>query len=256
MHRREDAEITLVTQTVDEIQDVLLMTDVERGRRLVEQQHGGLLRERPGDDHALAFTAGERIDGARRELPELEGVERGARGVDVRPADRPEDPVMGRAAEEHVVEHPHPGRDDGRLRDDRDGARPIAITHLLDGRPHHPDRTGLRRQHPGQRPQQRGLPRAVRPEDAHPFVRRDRQRHAVEEASPVALDRDAGTRESLTHPVVPLLVRSTTTKNGAPTIAVTTPIGISAGDSAVRASTSAKARKAPPRMIDSGTITR
>jgi len=52
------------------------------------------------------------------------------------------------------------------------------------------------------------------------------------------------------------VVRRTRTKNGAPKNAVTTPIGISAGDMTVRASRSARARNAPPNSSDSGRITR
>jgi len=51
-------------------------------------------------------------------------------------------------------------------------------------------------------------------------------------------------------------VLSTTAKNGAPKNAVTTPIGSSAGDSAVRAITSARTRKPAPKSTDSGNSNR
>jgi phage replication-related protein YjqB (UPF0714/DUF867 family) len=35
-------------QVVDQVEYLLLVTDVQRRRRLVEQQHGGFLRQRPG----------------------------------------------------------------------------------------------------------------------------------------------------------------------------------------------------------------
>ena len=56
--------------------------------------------------------------------------------------------------------------------------------------------------------------------------------------------------------VNPLLVRSRIAKNGAPKNAVTTPIGSSAGDISVRASTSASTRKPPPKSSDSGSTIR
>src|SRR5208283_2064150 len=49
------------------------------------------------------------------------------------------------------------------------------------------------------------------------------------------------------------LRRRTIAKNGAPKNAVTTPSGSSAGDSTVRATTSASTRKAAPASSDSGT---
>ena len=76
---------------------------------------------------------------------------------------------------------------------------------------------------------------------------------AVDDARPRRLDRDAGDAD---HGPTVRVVRSTSAKNGAPTNAVTTPIGSSAGASAVRATTSASTRNAAPTAIDSGTITR
>ena len=51
-------------------------------------------------------------------------------------------------------------------------------------------------------------------------------------------------------------VRSTTAKNGAPKNAVTTPIGSSAGESAVRAITSASTRNPAPTSTESGSSSR
>src|SRR5205823_3539283 len=62
----------------------------------------------------------------------------------------------------------------------------------------------------------------------------------------VAAERDGEIVKSEGRHARLLLVRSTTAKNGAPKKAVTTPIGSSAGDITVRASTSAKTRKPAP----------
>ena len=51
---------------------------VERGRRLVEQQHAGLERERPGEHHALLLPHGE-----------PRGVALGERGVEARELEQP-----------------------------------------------------------------------------------------------------------------------------------------------------------------------
>ena len=53
-----------------------------------------------------------------------------------------------------------------------------------------------------------------------------------------------------------LVTRSTATKNGAPTKAVTTPMGSSAGASTVRAIRSARTRKAAPPISESGSTIR
>ncbi len=51
-----------MAQLGDELQRLLLMADVERGGRLVEQQDRRLLRERPGEHHPLSFAAAQRTE--------------------------------------------------------------------------------------------------------------------------------------------------------------------------------------------------
>src|SRR5919197_1121656 len=104
----------------------------------------------------------------------------------------------------------------------------------------------------GDRPEQRRLAGAVRADDADPLAVRDGGAHAVEDERAPEANADVVQDD---HPNL-RLVRMTTAKNGAPQKAVTTPIGSSAGDSAVRATTSASTRKPPPTTIDSGTSTR
>ncbi len=49
---------------------------VEAGEGLVEQQHAGVLDQRPGDQDALALAAGEAAEGLLGERPEADAVER------------------------------------------------------------------------------------------------------------------------------------------------------------------------------------
>ena len=113
----------------------------------------------------------------------------------------------------------------------------------------------LPRDEPGDRPEQRALPGAVRADDRYPLPRLDRAADAVEDPGPAELDRQLSQRQRRHGPTL-LLVRSTTAKNGAPKKAVTTPIGSSAGDTTVRASTSQRTRNPPPTSSDSGTTMR
>src|SRR5690606_1123338 len=102
--------------------------------------------------------------------------------------------------------------------------------------------------------QQRRLAGPVGPDDRQPLAVGHRQVDVVEHAR--AAEGDGHTR-CLDHAVTPRReVRSTSTKNGAPKKAVTTPIGISAGDAMVRPSRSASTRHAPPNSLDSGSTTR
>ena len=111
---------------------------------------------------------------------------------------------------------------------------------------------------PGDRAQQAGLAGAVRPDQRHPIAALDRERHAVHDVAPAEPDGDVAERERcLRHyDAIRFEVRSTIAKNGAPKNAVTTPIGSSPGDSAVRAITSASTRKPPPTSTDSGSSSR
>src|SRR3546814_9062749 len=74
-------------------------------------------------------------------------------------------------------------------------------------------------------------------------------RHVVEHERVAERDRHAVAAD---HAVAPIrrAERSTSTKNGAPKKAVTTPMGISAGEEMVRARRSARHRKAPPKRED------
>ena len=53
------------------------MAEVERRRWFVEQQHRGILRERPSQQHPLTLTTRERFDQAVGETSQLEAAQRG-----------------------------------------------------------------------------------------------------------------------------------------------------------------------------------
>ena len=53
--------LRVALQVTDQLQDLRLGGDVERGRRLVRDQHGGLERQCHRDHHALALAAGQLV---------------------------------------------------------------------------------------------------------------------------------------------------------------------------------------------------
>ena len=101
---------------------------------------------------------------------------------------------------------------------------------------------------PGEQAQQRRLAGAVGPDDGDPLARR-RRAGRRRRARAGRRARPGRRRGSITRC---RRVRSTRTKNGAPKNAVTTPMGISAGEATVRARRSASTRNAPPNSSDSG----
>ena len=91
-------------------------------------------------------------------------------------------------AHQHDFEHRVVEGEVGLLRHDRDASRDLAPGDAGQVAPvdHHAARR--RRQHAAQQPQQRGLSRAVRPEDADQVAGRDLQRHAVKAGQSGAVD--------------------------------------------------------------------
>ena len=107
MHRRDDRQAVLATQPVDELERLLLMADVERAGRLVEQQHGRFLGEGAGDHQALTLAAAQPRQLAVGERDEVESFEH---AVDHRPVVArlvTEVADVRTATEQHVLEPGH-----------------------------------------------------------------------------------------------------------------------------------------------------
>ena len=86
MHRRDDGQPRVEPQRVDQLERLLLPPDIERARRLVEQEQVRLLGKRPGEHSALALAAGQRVELAVGELDQIEPRERRLGGRAVVPA--------------------------------------------------------------------------------------------------------------------------------------------------------------------------
>lgn len=73
--RGHDGQLVGQPQLVDQLQHLLLMADVQRGRRLVQQEHRGLLGERAGQHHALPLPARQMVQRAGGEGGEVQPAE-------------------------------------------------------------------------------------------------------------------------------------------------------------------------------------
>ena len=229
------------------------MSDVECARRLVEQQHRCLLRERSSNHQALDLPSRQ-----RGECPPLEAheVEIGEHVSDDRPVGHGLDAEVGDvwiAPEQHVVLDVHVRRDERVLRDEGDVSRAPTRGRsrdllLIDG-----NGAGVGDE-PRGRSQHRRLARAVRTDDAHPFAR---VQDVVERlhCDVLAIQHTEITESEHRHRA-DSLVRRSNKKNGAPKNAVTTPIGVSAGSDNTRLGMSASTRNAPPSNKLSGNTLR
>ena len=144
--------------------------DVQAGERLVEQQHVGMLRERPGDRDPLGLAAGELLGTTAGELSDPQPVkplQSGGAGLGARDAARaePERDVLqgGEVGEQHLVLEDHA---DPTL-PHRQRAKFAAVQ---------PDRA-LGGDQAGDRAQQRGLAGAVRPDHGEHLAGLGGERH-------------------------------------------------------------------------------
>ena len=163
----DDRQAALAIQPCEQRGDVELVAEIERRRRLVEQQDLGLLGERAGDDDALLLAARERGEAAALEGERAGGRERLAR-----------DGHVARALEferAEVRDSVPSGRSRARCSRRRDGfpaarprcdARAPRAGQRREVAPSSVTVPDVRPQHAGQQPQQRRLARAVGAENA------------------------------------------------------------------------------------------
>jgi hypothetical protein len=228
------------------------VTDVQRRGRLVEQQHGRFLGQRPGEHGALALATGQAGQPALGEHGQPQPVHGAPGRVPVVAAGAAEVTEVGGAAEQHVLADRHVRREHRFLRHVGDQPGPAG------DRP----QFGAVQQHvpavadqPGGGAQQGGLAGAVRSDQAEPAAGPDRAGDPVQDRRPVQRDSQV-THRQRAHVRTDLVDRRIQMNTGEPISAVTTPIGSSAGDRMVRASVSASTRKPAPPIRDSGSTCR
>jgi hypothetical protein len=59
----ENGQLQLLMQLLDQLHHAMLRGEVQSGRRLVQQENSGLLRQRPRDEHPLLLSTGKRPQG-------------------------------------------------------------------------------------------------------------------------------------------------------------------------------------------------
>ena len=79
----------LVAQLAEDLEDPLARGAIDAAQRLVEQQHAGVLYERPGDQDALALAAGERAEPAAALGRQPDALERVGGGSPLHGAEPP-----------------------------------------------------------------------------------------------------------------------------------------------------------------------
>jgi hypothetical protein len=140
---------------------------VERGQRFVEEQHGRIARQRPGERDALALAARELADTRAAQLADAEALQELIR---LRPVPR---------AEAHVPEHVEVREERVLLEQvadaamlGRDVAAPLGVEqyYLVDA-----DRSRLRPQQAGNDAERRGLAGARRSDQRERLAALDRQ---------------------------------------------------------------------------------
>src|SRR5690606_19233203 len=235
----------------DELKDLHLVADVERGGGLVEHERVGLLRERARDAHELALAARERGEGAVGEAEHVAAghglLDRHAVGLSLAA------PVaeVGVAAHGDEFAHGDGERELLVLRHDADAAGQLTRRPLRQRAPRVTRLARLRRERAEQHPEQRGLARAVGAEDRVHAAGRHVEVHAVQRGRGGARVREAQAARGEDGAHTRLLA-SSSTNTGTPISAVMTPTGSSAGAASVRAAVSATSRNAAPASSDAG----
>src|SRR5690606_37020117 len=111
----EDRDAAVRHELLEIGQHLVLAVLVERGERLVEQEHFGVGEERPPDRHALPFAARERTRPPRQQMLDAEQADDFLEGHARPPAGEP-------AAVEQVLSHAEMREQPALLKHDADAA--------------------------------------------------------------------------------------------------------------------------------------
>ena len=167
VRRQHHRDAALAIEPRQQRRHLELIAEIERGRRLVEQQHVRRLRQRARDDDALLLTAAERHVRAVRQMRRAGGGQRAPRDRDVRGALR----AGTRRGADAVPSAPSRARC-SRRRDASPAGRPPCAARARvaesgrSARPSSAIAPSVRAQDARHQLQQRGLAAAVRAEQA------------------------------------------------------------------------------------------
>ena len=226
------------------------MPDIKVVRRLVQQQHLRPLCQGTRDMYALLFTARQRMP-----VPVAK-----ARQVHIRQGLRHDGiilmapPAQGRqprcAAQFNGMAHGDTVSRVGVLFDQRQPLRNVALAHLCKRCAVQFDPPARRFLNTGKHMQQRGFTRSVRPDQPQLFARSQGQGHIVDNGAVAHPPAQFVTRQDHGDVLLPIRISANT---GAPTKAVTTPMGSTWPGTITREITSAKTKNTAPASADAGT---
>ena len=156
-----------------QLEDVDLVSQVEEGGGLVQEDRLGALGQGQGDPYALALSAAELVDGAGGQLGDPHHLHGLLDGLPVLLRPLAEQALVGEAAAGHEVAHQHAAGHDGALGQQTDPSGHVLGAQAGD--------VGAVEQHrapggpvqPGQGAQQRGLAAGVGPDDGGEDAGRD-----------------------------------------------------------------------------------
>ena len=131
-------------QLAEQLEDLELVAQVEGRGGLVEQQHGGVLRDSPRDPGALPLPAGQGLQRPVGQVGDVGGGERPVHGLLVLRGPLPQQTLVRLPAEAHEVGHGESVRGLGRLRQQADGAGRLAGRQLRQHAPVEQDGAALR----------------------------------------------------------------------------------------------------------------
>ncbi|OLL89037.1 Macrophage infectivity potentiator-related protein [Pseudonocardia sp. Ae356_Ps1] len=239
-------------------QDSELVTGVEVVGGLIEHQDPGLLGQRTGEEHPLAFPAGQ--------LRQRTGGERGTAGALQRVGDdggvagagTPERAQVRGATEHHGLPRGEVEPAGVVLGEHPDRAGVVAVRHRGQIVVAEQQMPAHWLEHPVEALEQGGLARSVGPDEGEHRAVGDGQGGVVHDRVPAVADADAVDDEPGAHtPTAPVaLRRSTYRKKGTPIAAVRMPIGSSVGASTRRAAVSDQTTTSAPSSTHTGRVRR
>src|SRR6266498_6099342 len=235
----------------EDLQELQTMPRVEPGYRFVQKPDPGLLSKCPSQKDAPLLPARQRRGVAFGQRPDVAGAHRLYGEIPVQSRVRREATGVRCASLEHEVQGTDREDQIQALRDVGDPARGVSPRHQRERASLEQDLSPGRRNDPRDDLEQRGLARAVLAQDGHdPAACDGRGKSSQCECRPVR--RLEAARLEQRHG----FLNSSHANSGAPSAAVTAPIGSSAGANEVRANASAATSNAAPESAETGSRTR
>ena len=171
---------TLGVQFLGQVQHFNLVGDVQVGRRLIEQNQRGLLREGHGDPHALTLTARERLNRTLRKFQDVRGLHRLHAGPLVLLGPGTQQRLVRVTSARHHIRHGHAAGRLGGLREHRQNLGDGPGLHLRQRRAIQAHLAFLQRIHAGQSLQGRRFTAGIRAQDNGQLTLGNLKVHPVE----------------------------------------------------------------------------